>query len=168
MGNNEKYVTMINHHLSKLRNPESSHGMGIHWYEKGDESVWVYINGAADKYNNITKNLFFNQFDDESLVLKERQCYLVESSGKLFATGTAWEGTEGEYIGYGRPHWIAVLPEYQGKGYGKLLMSIVCNRLVSFGYKKAYLTTSTLRPEAIALYEKSGFEIVSIKDPNEY
>ena len=167
MSANEKYVTMVNANLRKLGNVEVSRGIDIHWYAKGDEAAWVKINGDADKYNTITINLFFDQFGDESLVLEERQCFLEDPGGNLFATGTAWAGNEGEYIGYGRPHWIAVLPEYQGKGYGTIVTSVVCKRLVSLGYEKAYLTTSTLRPKAIKLYEKFGFEIVSIKDPSD-
>ena len=167
MTTNEKYVTMINNNLNELRKTESFSDIAVHWYERGDEAAWVYINGAADKYNTITTNLFFNQFSDERFVLQERQCYLEDPNGKLFATGTAWAGTEDEFVGYGRPHWIAVLPEYQGKGYGTILISVLCKRLVSLGYERAYLTTSTLRPKAIKLYEKFGFEIVSIKDPTE-
>lgn len=43
MSTNEKYVTMINNNLSKLRNTESFSDIVVHWYENRDEASWVYI-----------------------------------------------------------------------------------------------------------------------------
>jgi GNAT superfamily N-acetyltransferase len=165
MSETEKYVTMVNANLSEHAIIELPSDIEVLWYENGNEDEWVDINGAADEHNAITKDLFNDQFMSEKLSLDERQCFLKDQKGALFATGTAWEGDEGEFVGYGRPHWIAVLPVYQRKGYGKAITSIVLNRLVSLGYEKAYLTTSTNRPNAIKLYEKFGFEIAKIEDP---
>ena len=165
MKEKEKYVTMVNSNLDYIKRIDLPSNINVHWYEKGNENIWVAINQAADKYNIISNELFYSQFNDKRQVLSERQCYFKDKNGTYFSTGTAWEGREGEFKGYGRPHWIAVLPEFQGNGFGKAITIIVCNRLVSLGYEKAYLTTSTCRPIAIKMYKKIGFEIVSIEDP---
>jgi ribosomal protein S18 acetylase RimI-like enzyme len=75
-------------------------------------------------------------------------------------TVTAWEGSfEGERMG--RVHWLAVVPEEQGKGLGALLLSVACERLRLLGFERAYLVTSPLRTAAIRLYKRFGFAGVS-------
>jgi GNAT superfamily N-acetyltransferase len=54
-------------------------------------------------------------------------------------------------------HWVAIVPEQQGRGLGKVLMTIVCHRLRELGHRRTYLTTSTARIPAINLYRHFDF-----------
>ncbi len=54
-------------------------------------------------------------------------------------------------------HWLAVLPQYQGRGLGKVLLSAVCQRLRALGHTATYLCTANVRERAIQLYFKFGF-----------
>jgi GNAT superfamily N-acetyltransferase len=59
---------------------------------------------------------------------------------------------------WGRVHWMAITPQFQGRGLGKTLLSAICQRLRELGHERAYLTTSSARVQAVGLYLKFGFE----------
>ena len=150
---------MVNVDLRATPYFELSADVSLHWYESGDETSWLAIHEFADGYNEITPKQFGDQFSHDTLSLTRRQCYLCDKNANPIATATAWAETRGKWAGYGRPHWIAVLPEFQNRGIGMMLMSIICQRLIILGHTKAFLTTLTHRKAAIHLYEKFGFRI---------
>jgi GNAT superfamily N-acetyltransferase len=156
-------VTMVNEQLLSVPRHSGSSDVHIKWYAPGDDEIWVRLQSAADLHNTITKELFVGQFPHGTFDLKHRQCYLYDRAGRALATATAWAEVQGPFAGYGLVHWIAVLPEFQHRGLGKILMDVTCQRLLSLGYERACLRTSTLRPDAIALYQRFGFSIESVK-----
>lgn len=58
----------------------------------------------------------------------------------------------------GLVHWVALRPEFQGRGLSKPLFSAVLRAHAEMGCETATLHTSTGRPLAIALYLSFGFE----------
>ena len=56
---------------------------------------------------------------------------------------------------------ICVLPEYQGKGYGNLLLKEMLKKLNKPG--KCFLEVSELNKDAIRLYKKNGFKISHVR-----
>jgi len=159
-------VTMVNDSLIDTGLVNITDNYSVKWYATGDEKLWIKIHQVADRYNKITNQLFFDQFSDIDLNLPDRQCYMFVDKTKVIGTCTAWEDKKGMYAGYGLVHWMAVIPEYQRKGIGKMLLSIICQRMISLGYQKAYLKTSTLRKPAIELYKRFGFQIRDITEWN--
>jgi len=155
----EQTVIMINEDLSPAPVHPLSPDLVVHWYVPGDEKYWIDIHKVADKFNVITPQLFDKQFGNDKLDLTRRQGYLLDKTGKAIATATAWEKEQGEFAGFGQVHWVAVVPERHNQGIGKMIVSIVCQRLIELGYTQAFLDTSNLRPAAIHLYEKFGFKI---------
>jgi len=153
-------------------------GFTLRWYEPGDEAHWLRIHLAADPFNEITPELFRKQFgvvperglqsasarDCRSGMnsalrdLGERQCYLFGPTGAVVGTGTAWFDDQFEGARWGRVHWLAIVPEFQGCGLAKPLMTSICRRLGELGHERVYLATSTARTAAIGLYLKFGFE----------
>ena len=112
----------------------------------------------SDPYNQITPELFQQQFGSDTTQLVKRQCYLISPDGKAVGTATAWLGKDPEIKGFGRVHWVAILPEYQGRGLSKSLLGAVCARLRELGHKRAYLNTSARRKAAIGLYLRFKFK----------
>ncbi|MFC1806575.1 GNAT family N-acetyltransferase, partial [Planctomycetota bacterium] len=118
---------------------------------------WRRIQIASDEYGTFPPEKFEQQFGRDERVLAERQLYLCDGDGEAIGTMTAWLGERAQWERWGRVHWVAVLPEMQGRGLSKPLMAATMNRLRQLGHERGYLTTATVRPAAINLYLKFGF-----------
>lgn len=57
---------------------------------------------------------------------------------------------------------MAVSNQYQGKGYGSLLIEACLSKLKDISAKKVHLVSNTKLETAISLYKKYGFSTVSI------
>jgi GNAT superfamily N-acetyltransferase len=141
-------------------------GFALRGYQPGDELHWLRIQAAADRYNKISPALFDRQFGSDKNLLSARQCYLLAPAGNAIGTGTAWWDDAFQGGRWGRVHWLAMAPEFQGHGLAKPLMTWVCRQLRELGHDRAYLSTSTARRAAIGLYLRFGFEAL-ILSPEE-
>jgi ribosomal protein S18 acetylase RimI-like enzyme len=171
-------VKMTRANLDNLPEFALPSGFALRWYQSGDETHWLRIHLVADHFNKITPELFQEQFavEEESWLpptstcehrsemnsapenLRKRQCYLLDPRGEAIGTATAWFDDNFQGARWGRVHWLAIIPEFQGQGLGKALLSAICRRLRELRHERAYLTTSAARVPAIKLYCKFGFE----------
>src|SRR5207247_2537544 len=133
-------------------------GYRMRGFQPGDEEKWFRLQAAADHLNEITRDLFQRQFGADETLLAERQYYLTDAGGDAIGTGTAWFNDNFQGEKFGRVHRLAVLPEHQGRGLGKALLTTFCRRLRELGHERAYLSTETVRLAAIGLYLRFGFE----------
>ena len=149
-------VKMVRKNLDDIPSYTLPVGYSIKWYRPGYEEYWQTIQSLADEYNRVTPELFEEQFGADRKLLSERQCFLLDSNEDIIGTATAWLDNQGEKS-LGRIHWVAIIPQQQGKGLAKPLLTIICKRLKDLGHSKTYLTTQTVRIPAINLYAKFGF-----------
>ena len=104
----------------------------------------------------MTPDLFEKQFGTDTQLLSERQCFLCHGKDNIIGTATAWlDNHTGKSPG--RIHWVAIIPQQQGNGLAKPLLTLICKRLKELGHSKTYLTTQSVRIPAINLYAKFGF-----------
>jgi len=150
-------VNMIRESLENIPECALPPDFQLKWYSPGDERHWVVIHQQAEKFFETNLDLYQREFDADQATLNERQCFLFDKSGQAIGTATAWYNNDyyGQY--FGRIHWVAIIPQMQGKGLSKPLMTAVCKRLRQLGHQQAYLVTSTGRIPAINLYLKFGF-----------
>lgn len=128
-----------------------------HWYHPGDEQKWVAIHLEAERHLKISDELYRNEFGVDPVPLGQRQLFLLDRMQRPIATATAWWDDDYHGLRYGRVHWVAMLPQCQGRGLAKPLLGLVLARLGELGHQRAYLRTSTARVPAINLYLKAGF-----------
>jgi len=132
-------------------------GFEVLWYHPGWERHWLEIQTQADPEAGLSPATFERYFGGAPDELPHRQAYLADAHGRLVATATAWFG-EGERRAWGRLHWVAVAPEYQGRGLAQGLLTIVGERLRSLHPAGAFLRTAAHRLAAIAVYLRFGFQ----------
>ena len=150
-------VSMVRENLADIPFHPVPAGYEIQPYRQGDEQAWVAIEAAADRYNSITPDLFVREFGNDAAILSQRQLFLRTSDGAPIGTSTAWFDPNHNGRPFGRIHWVAIVPEFQGRGLSKCLLSRTCLLLRELGHNNAYLVTSTARLPAIKLYRSFGF-----------
>ncbi len=132
-------------------------GFSLRWYRRGDEANWLRIDTLANPESPCAPDFFGRCFGADHDLLAQRQCYLLNGSGEAIGTASAWFDDNFQGARIGRIHYVAVIPEFQGRGLSKPLMTVVCQRLRELGHDRAYLATSTARIPAINLYLAFGF-----------
>lgn len=159
-------VRMLRDSLQGLPDHLLPVGYSLRWYTPGDERHWVRIQRAADKHNEITPELFVEDFGTDPDITAQRQCFLCDSHGAPIGTATAWFDRDYHGAACGLVHWVAILPRMQGKGLSKPLMSVVLRRMQELGHDRACIVTSAVRIPALNLYLQFGFrpEIRSCDD----
>ena len=159
-------IFLIRPDLEDVPEFELSEGFQLRNYHKGDEENWFQIYKAADKYNKIYSSMFKEYFGADEVKLGRRQFYICNEQGDAIATATSWYNNDYHGESIGRVHWVAVHPDYQGRGLAKPLLSNVLGRFKELGHKKCYLRTYHVRIPAIRLYLSFGFkpDIRSEKD----
>jgi GNAT superfamily N-acetyltransferase len=150
-------LQMVRHGWQNLPDHHLPAGFRVHWFRPGDEDLWCELQALSDRYSEISRAVFEKAFASRRAELGKRQLFLVSETGIPVGTATAW--TDDDFGGeqWGQVHWVAVLPEWQGRGLSKPLLSQVCRRLQDLGENRAYLNTADVRIPAINLYLYFGF-----------
>ncbi|MDX1932922.1 MAG: GNAT family N-acetyltransferase [Capsulimonadales bacterium] len=148
--------------------PEANLPSGLAWrYLKGghDADAWLALIRAAETFGPVEADAFSRAYGANDADIRERVCFL--QSGDLpVATVGAWYGT-GEWEGWGRIHWLYVLPAFQGAGLGKVLLTFALGRLKELGHSRVCLKTSSGRLPALRLYARYGFtEVPAVSLPD--
>ena len=123
-------------------------------------ALWIDVQRSSETHFAIADDLFARQFGDAPEEI-EKRCYLVTApSGATAGTISAWfggKGKEGDSENWGRIHWVAVRPDFQGLGLGRAALIYALHRLAALGHDQAWLSTSTARLPALKLYLDAGF-----------
>ena len=152
-------VTMIRKNLNALPRFPLPPGFSHRLFRRGDESLWAKIETAVSEFKNERAALAhfdreFRPFMDNM----EKRCFLIEKDGKgVIGTATAWYNSSFREEDHGRLHWLAVHPDYQGRGLAKPLVSLVMEKIKQY-HRRAYLTSQTTSYVAIRVYLDFGFE----------
>lgn len=150
-------LRMIRKDLENIPQYELPEGFSLRFYEPGYENAWVDIHKKSDASIEYSVEQFRKEFEGEPELLQRRQFYLCDISQRPIGTATSWFQKDYFGLDYGLVHWVAIEPEYQGKGLAKPLMTAVCMKLRELGHVRSRLATSTARLPAVNLYLKFGF-----------
>jgi len=144
--------------------PTFTPSVSLRLYKKGDEAIWTRIWREAEPFDEIKDSTFHESLGTDEAVLERSVWFAVDEFGNDIGTVTAWSEPKDseshpEYAGWGRVHWVAVVPAWQGRGVGKMLLWHCLNELLHHGHHQTFLVTSSGRIGAVAMYQKFGFVI---------
>ena len=158
-----RFLLLTRPDLEGIPPPSLPPGITFRPYTPGDETVWTQIWRAAEPFDEIKDEVFRRSLGHDETQLAERVFFAVdEATGETIGTVTAWtEETPSAYhpqcAGWGRVHWLAVIPAYQNRGIGKALFLESLHKLRRLGHRETFLITSSGRTGAVRLYEGFGF-----------
>ena len=141
-------------------------GYKFSFFRSGDEKAWAKIETSVSEFPNEEEAFLHFQKEFLPFITEfEKRCLFIENNeGEKIATSTAWWFETGERRDP-RLHWVAVMPQYQGLGLGKVITSKTMQVMAELeGDRDFYLSTQTWSHRAIRLYEKMGFEITDERD----
>ena len=150
-------VVMLRPTLTDIPQHPMAEGYSVRSYRPGDRKTWVRVEKAADRFNKINGERFDREFGHDLPAMEKRCLFLLAADGREIGTATAWYDSNVAGKPWGRVHWVAIVPEFQGKGLAKPLMTAVMNLLKGLGHERAILTTQTPRIPAIKTYLDFGF-----------
>ncbi len=153
-------LTMVRHNMDSLPLHSCPVGYSVRSYAPGDEGAWARIEAAAGAFPNETaaRAQFLLEYAPAANRLPGRLLFLEHEEAGPIGTTTAWYGEfEGE--SRGRIHWVGIIPEHQGRGLAKPLLSAAMSQMAS-EFSSGYLTTETTSYRGINLYLGFGFEPV--------
>src|SRR2546423_6262709 len=119
-------VRMVRENLADIPAFAIPAGFSLRRYQPGDEEKWLQIHLRADRLQPITSELYGREFGSDATLLDQRQYFLFAPDGEVIGTATAWFKDTFEGRRVGRVHWVAIVPEYQGCGLARPLMSTIC------------------------------------------
>jgi GNAT superfamily N-acetyltransferase len=140
---------------------EAPEGISIRTYRDGDEEFWAETETAVGEFS--CKEDALARFSRDFLPWKEelplRCLFAVTPAGKSVGNLSVWwnnpETRDCLWI-----HWVAVHPEYQGRGIGTYLVNFGLHLAVKLeGDTDICLKTQTWSWQAIRIYLAAGFRV---------
>lgn len=131
-------------------------------FQEGDEHHWARIEASVDEFPNEQEALeyFTGAYLHDLEKLKERCVFVVNPEGLPIATATAWFADSEELSYQATLQWVSTVPEYQGKGLGKAVVTKAMSIFpVTDPGLPSMLHTQTWSHVAVVLYHKLGFYI---------
>lgn len=158
---------MVRDNLDDIPQYDLPDGFSIRNFGGGDGPNWASIGAAAGNFQTLedAEDRFTKEFLDPVGDMESRCFFVVENAGdRAIGTAMAWydadfddgSGRSGSRPTWGRVHWVSIIPEFQGKGLAKPMMTAVLNRLAE-SHDRAVLGTQTFRKTAVRLYLDLGF-----------
>lgn len=149
-------LTMIREHMEDIPEYPFPEGFSIRNYQPGEGHLWMRIQRAAEKFIKVEDDLFDREFGSKLPHLEDRSFFVITDDGEAVGTVTAWWNPDWRGREWGIIHWIAIHPDYQGRGLSKPAMTAAMKRLKK-SHDRAYLNTSTGRIIAVKVYLDFGF-----------
>jgi GNAT superfamily N-acetyltransferase len=149
-------VVMVRPTLEDFPHYALPHPYTIRWYQTGDEVHWLDIKARSDLLHRVDEAYYQQTYGAHAALLPQRQAFLCDATGQPIGTATAWFEPFAQQE-YGKINWVLIVPEAQGRGLAKPLLTVIGQRLRELGHPRALLYTLVGRLPAIHLYQQFGF-----------
>lgn len=153
-------IVMVRENLDRIPQCRLPVGFSIRNFRRGEEEIWARIGAQAGGFGSFDEGMA--RFNDEfrfQIDEMESRCFFIVDDATNQPVGTAMAWFDPDFNGKpcGRVHWVAIIPEYQGRGLAKPLITTVLNRMAE-SHDSAVLGTQTFRWNAVKLYLDFGFK----------
>ncbi len=119
------------------------------------EESWKYV------YQGIVPQHYLDHISEgqwaSHIEQADRNNMVMVQDGIIIGTSGFGKSRTAEMDGFGEIISIYLLPEYMGKGYGRLLLRAVVDELKKIGFDKVFLWVLEENQNARHFYEKFGF-----------
>ena len=149
-------IAMVRPHLTGIPEFAFPAGYGLRPIAPGEGAGWAEIQRETERILPITDDTFEEQFGADAVAISKRCFFIVSDDGSLLGTISAWYRRDPDGEDYGRIHWFAIRPAYQGRGLARPALSYALQRLAAW-HQRAWLTSSSSRLPALKLYLDYGF-----------
>lgn len=147
-------ILLLRKNLRSISEYVLPEGFTIRFYNDRDADHWVAIQNFAFQQNTFNAERFCREFQRDLEQLKTRMLFLCNPIGRVIGTSTSWHEDQET----GLVHWMAIIPEYQGRGMSKPLLSATLKQMKALGYTRSILRTKPFLIAAINLYLGFGFK----------
>jgi ribosomal protein S18 acetylase RimI-like enzyme len=149
---------MIRANLMNLPDLSLPDGYTMRLYRPGDEALWIDIVRSGERFITINDDKFQREFAQDMSSVATGMFFLIEPGGREVGTTTIWPAPnlKGDGLDYGRVHWVAIHPDFQGRGLCKPMLSFILKRMAQ-RYERSVLGTSSGRTIALKCYLDFGF-----------
>jgi ribosomal protein S18 acetylase RimI-like enzyme len=146
-----EYFLKYNHSLDQSIK-EYKYRLALH--KAGYEDLESIVKISMGAFNDSCEGA--KSLAEGSLRAENRQLFLGEIEGKFVGKGViCFEDGNAFITGLG------VLPEYQGKGYGKELLYLIINKIIENKVEGICIEVESENENAFQLYKNTGFEVES-------
>lgn len=130
-------------------------------------SFEVFRKGFDEKIRCYIQNEVFK--DKNRVPISTKDIYFDENQYYYFSPGAIFIKKDNKYVGYGQVIIegdipiivnVGILPDYRGKGYGKLLINYLLKIIDSYNYNIATLNVDINNTVAFNLYKDCGFNVL--------
>ena len=149
-------VNMIRPHLEDIPGAPLPEGFRIRSLKPGEGTLWTDIQRDAEPFFAVADDLFQLEYGSDPQATEQRVFFTVTDAGVAVGTISAWYSRDFRGRDYGRIHWVATRPSYQGRGLAKAALSHALKRMAKW-HERCWLATSTGRLGALKLYLNFGF-----------
>lgn len=127
----------------------------------------MFKKGFDEKIRCDIQNEVFK--DKNRIPISTRDIYFDEKQNYYFSPGAIFIKKDNNYIGYGQVIIegntpiivnVGILPDYRGKGYGKLLINYLLKIINDYNYNTATINVDSNNVNAFNLYKNCGFNIL--------
>lgn len=112
--------------------------------------------GLTEEYDRFMTDFFNTTYGGKEEMFFAKTLFVCDAHDKPVATCLLWKA----YDEFNTIHWFKVLTEYEGRGLGRALLSIIMRDLKRSDYP-VYLHTQPGSFRAIKLYSDFGFSLLS-------
>lgn len=144
-------------------------GFRLRGFRPGDEDGWAALEYGIGDFDTLeeARDYFVRTYCARPQELAGRCLFAVDERGRVAGTCTAWRDSRrgGDAASL---HWLAVSPEHQGKGLGKVLCRKTLEIFQDSGEFPVYIHTQPWSWKAVLLYIREGFRLQKTDTFGEY